>query len=240
VGLEKGAAMSFTVTDTKKFAAILTALNTITKEVVFRVSNGHLKIMALSETTFYGLAVDLPVDGAVTVEAFGVKTEDLAKAVKSLGASAVFSLDANKLTIVSGNKKYHLAIYETTYVKEMPRIIPPGAIKLRLAAKDLEAAIKEASTFTESLKFRAGEMGLYVIGEEKGIMNSALVSLSTEKLPEANGTYNAAFIKGVLGLSKEFKDVHLSYNTNYPLTLLYEQDGVFVQFTLAALAEVDS
>ena len=227
--------MTFTVSDMKAFNALVTASNNLNPEIVFHVEAGKLSVKTWAVHTASGLAFSIPIEGATTTDVFAVKTEDFLKAIKSIGDKATFHSDGSRLSITSGKKTHRLVIYDEENVKELPKLIPPGKVAFTFSPKEFADAIREATTYSNTLRFRAEEKTLTIKSVESGIQNDVEISLDINSDGRARCHYNGSFFSDIAGLAKLFDAAQLSFSDLYPFVVHYEQDGIIADFFVAHL-----
>jgi hypothetical protein len=228
--------VTFTIKNMKQFNALVSALKEVNEEVVFHAKNGTLSVRAWATTTVTGLVFDIPIEGEQTAEDFAVRVEDLQKAIKSLGDEALFAVREDRVTISAKNKIYEIGCYDPSYVKELPRSVTPGVVKIGMNSKEFEEFVKELSTFAQTVLFSHEKKKLVARSNEAGIKNSVMIDIVTTSEETARCHYGLQHLKATAALAKAFPSVTVSFGTNYPLHLQYEGEGASVQFFLAPIS----
>jgi hypothetical protein len=234
--------MSTFTLNVKKLDALLKALSTMTQEAVFHIEKDCLRVSAWGTSNYHALRFSIPIESSMpgdcgVVEHFGVKLEDVKTALKGL-EEATIAYNGQQLKVTSGKKSRTLSVYDEQTIREFTQNPHEGASSFTLTFKELAEAIKEATLYCDTFKMESSGICLLLKGEEDGVLNasSTILEISCAK---ASCHYKASQIVGkgadLTPLLKEFKNVTVKFDTDHPLSLTFEEDGVTANYFLAPI-----
>lgn len=242
--------MKMVVKNVKKFKECITITSRLINETRIKTNNEGLSLLAIDPANVAMIELVMSRDCFEEIsgeEEFCVNTNNLKQVLRRVKNSDVLSMETvkNKLTITinrGGNsKKFELPLIEVSdeHLKK-----PSLTFKANMTTYSdvFKEAVEDVNLMGESVKF-VYETGKLTIssGEQ---LSKAKVEIKNENEEENNegiivSRYSAEYLKNMVEGSKISDKVRLGFNKDYPLRLVYEDEGTRLSFVLAPRVEND-
>lgn len=231
--------MTFTIPNMKRFANILDCLKGIATEAVLNVEGNTLTINAFGTSGCNALYVTLPIIGDVK-DKIGIRVDEYAKVLKTHATEATFTTEGGFLVIKSKGKTHKMAIFDPSHLREAPNKPHNGAANVVLTSKRFDELLKEATAFTTLVELKKTGDVFTVASKDDTQRNHVSID---EPVPgsaafDGRGLYDTVHFSTISSLSKEYVDVLVSFQLDYPLCLTYADDDSKVVVLVAQRAEV--
>ena len=235
---------SLTLAEPKKLINCIKAINGLVDEVLLRVKQDGLQIIAMDPANVAMAVFTFKKEGFVEYDV----PKDLSAGVSLTSLSQILSRaksDEDVLKLEFGDrinigitgkvkKSFGLSIIEMDEKAEkVPELAPKATIKLQ--TKILQDAIDDADLVADNCSFIC-EKGKFSIKAEGDLSNARVEMLEADIVvaedKAVKSKYSVEYLKKML-IGNIAKDVKVRYGEDYPLRLDYKKDNIELGFILA-------
>ncbi len=232
----------------KLFADAIAIINELVTEVKIKINKDGLSITALDPASVALVDLHIPakffsefdINGE---EIIGVNLDDLKQVLKRLSKSSSLVIEKtdNLLHLKAsdtGKRSFALALINVeAEEKKLPEFDFTSVIEMN--ADMLSEAIDDAAIVADSCSFETSDTAFII--EARGSLNKMRAEFSDEvsllKAGNDKAKYSIEYLQKFMKATKIADKVRISFKTDHPLSLKFEQDGFALVFVLAPRME---
>lgn len=223
----------------KNFVSFCSALDNITKEVVFRVDGEGLSCLAMGTSNVNALIATFNVENSTKAKVFGVDTSLFVKCLKSMkGEFEIIFPNEDSVSVIGGTKRHTFTMLSHTNIREAKQNFVPGAFTLQLTTERFKEILSDVMTFGETIKIRTNDDVVEFSGANDSYNCFTSVTEIGANKGQSVSKYNATLLKDIEPLFKDYPKVVLSWADNYPIHLLFENEQSKVEYILAQRSDI--
>lgn len=233
--------MQIAPANVNSFKSIFNAINTIVDTLTFECYNDRVEVNALdkSKTVFMSLVMSTDYFDSYSCadpDRFNIDVTEFRKIIKSCNAELGLDFDSEKVVIKSTTKTF--TIYQVNDDLDTPK--PPSldySTKFEVPVKYLKSMIKDIELFAKDVTITARDNAVsfstegtsgkfedtYALGDN---ISPATVRIATEKFATC------------ISSDKVSDDIELQFDTDMPLILVQENEGIRLMYLIAPRIDV--
>lgn len=234
----------------KVFSEVISIISDLVLEVRIKVSKEGMSIVAIDPANVAMVSFKLPASAFSELqvekqEVLGVNLESLKAVLRRVrfGSVLIIMRQENELKLVINDKvkrEFNLALIEIEgEEKEIPNL--DFTSRVEMSSTDFLEAIEDCAVVADSCSF-ISEPNRFVMSA-RGALNSFRSEFSSDEVrmqaQEANSKYSLEYLQKMIKATKLSDKAIISFSTDYPLKLEFNNPSVELGFILAPRVEND-